>query len=288
MKKQYWLLILGSTIISTFGIGIALAERLNPAEVTWLRMFWGLVGILIVAAPRLLKIKIKPKDLLAMITLGIVGQGCTTLFGSEAVKATTHLPSVLLIINTAPFMAYIGQVILRREKLNIKNLSVILLGIAGLSIILLDPNESINMSNNLSAYFYAWLNGLCIAIFGLFIGKYSKQYSTHTVLALALLSSTIVIGSLKASEINFTGIFDVYSILFGVFFGVITLLIPQTIRVSALEHIKTSTVLMFSLIIPISTTILSYFILDSEITIRFVIGALITLGSLALVIRSKG
>lgn len=285
MNRQYLNLTIGSVIISTYAIGIALADKLGATDITFLRMLWGLVGVMVIAGAKVLRSKVKMRDLAIIIALGIVGQGFATLFGSESIKNTTHVPSAVLIVNTAPFIAYLAQVVLRRDKLSWRNLGTIAVGIIGLAIIMLDPNESINISNNLLGYGYAFLNALCIVIFGLFIGKYSKKYSSFTVLAISLLSSIVLLGGFKFNEISIPQLFSGYGILFGIFFGCFTLLIPQLIRITALEKIKTSTVLMFSLVIPISNTLLSYFLLDSEITIRFFIGSIITLFSLFMVIR---
>lgn len=285
--KTYLLLTLGSILISGYAIGVAKADYLNASETSFLRLFWALVIVVLFYNFKLIKKKVAIKPLIIISILGLAGQGLNNYLGAEGIRISTHVPTFVLVVSMVPIFSYFGDLVLKRMSFSWSYFGAILVAFFGLAVVLLDPNESINISNNLLAYTFALLTSIAITIFSLFIGPYSKKYSTEFVLFVSLLVSLLFLLPINSSSINFAEVFSWQSIGWGTFFGLITLLIPEVIRIHALEKFEPTRVAIFSLIIPISTSIISYFVLDSKITTSFVIGSIICLTALYYIITKK-
>ena len=282
--KKYFFLLMGIAIVCwacafpVIQIGL---RELTPINLTIMRLFLvSLIFLLfILIAPKKFS-KLHKKDILPIFLLGFFGVTVYHLglnYGEQYISAS----AASLIIATSPIFVVIIAAVFLKEKITKKIILGILLSLAGVLIISVAgiPNNAVEITY-MTAAVAVFIAALMSAYYTTTGKKLLARYS-----ALSLTVYAIVLGSLGLLPFISTSLFDQVSSLSlsgwsAVFFlALFPTVIGYVLWYVALEQKSASEVSVYLYFIPVLSTIISFFLFQTPITLFFILGgALVILG----------
>lgn len=272
MKKGYFHAILSALFFGMAGIlvKIALTTGLDSIEIIILQYLIStplLLGYIYIVDKN--SLKLTKKQIVDLIILGILGNAPMTIFYYGAF-AKLPAPIVTIILYTYPFMIFLFNSMVIRQKLNIKILFFILVGFVGaiLTLNLFDINSSYSK--------YGIIYGVLAAIFFAFMNLYSEK-KLQDVDALVIntyssMFSLVVLGAYNFNHLNFLYQVDIKMIINIGLLSLLCEVLPLTLLYSGIKIIgglKTS--IIGNLEIP-TAIILSSLILKEQLVVIQIIG----------------
>ncbi|MCJ2513199.1 MAG: DMT family transporter [Candidatus Thermoplasmatota archaeon] len=288
--RKYYFLIIGLPIVFwAFAfplIKIGLNE-LNPINLTILRIFIVCISFILILFFKPIKItKLNIKDTPSLFLLGFFGVICYHFalnYGEQYISAGI----ASLIITTIPIFIVVLALIFLSEKITLNLFLGILLSLIGVIIISLFGNTNINLEIR---YIFAAGAILLAAFFGAFytvVGK--KLLEKYSPLSLTIYA--ILLGSLGMIPFINDSLLEEVTKLSGVGWGAVIFLaifptvISYVLWYVALDFKPASELGVYLYLMPILSTILSFFLLNEKITILFIFGGVLII--LGLVIVNK-
>ena len=288
LELKFVLMMLIAVIVWAFAfpfIRIGLDE-LSFINLTIMRFFIVCFTFLIILIIRSKKFsKLQKKDIIPIFILGFFGVIVYHIglnYGEQYVS-----PGVAsLIIATIPIQILILATMLLKEKITYIKLLGIILALAGVLIISIwgtkDVVFEIKYITAAVAIFIAAVVGAFYTIAGkkLLIRYSGLSLTVYSMLlgSLGLLPFTIN-GSLisQVSNLSIKGWFAI------IFLGVFSTVIGYVIWYVALEKKTASEISVYLYLIPVLSTIISYFLLNEEITTMFILGGFLVITGLIIV-----
>jgi drug/metabolite transporter (DMT)-like permease len=286
--RKYYFLIIGFPIVFwAFAfplIKISLNE-LNPINLTILRMFIVCLCFLILLffkPIRLTKLDIKDiPNLFFLGFFGVIGYHFALNYGEQYVSAG----AASLIIATIPIFIVALALIFLSEKITLNIIFGIILSLFGVLIITIYGNNNVIIEirylySAIAILFAAFLGAIYTVAGKKFLNKYSP---------LSLTIYAILIGSLGMLPFINNSLFkEIANLSISVWIAVIFLAIFPTVVgyvmwYVALELKPASELGIYLYLMPIISTILSFFLLNERITLLFFLGGFLIIIGLILV-----
>ena len=266
-------------------IRIVLDEGLSPVNLTIMRFFVVCIVFLIILLLKSNKFsKLHKKDIFPIFILGFSGVMVYHLglnYGEQYVSPG----AASLIIATIPIYIVFLAFIFLKEKITTRQIFGIVLALCGVLVISIWGKEDVSFEiKYLTALLAILIAAIMGAVYTIAGKKLLERYS-----ALSLTVYAMLFGSLglipffrpslfsELSELTLTGWFLI------VFLGVFSTVIGYFIWYVALEIKPASEIGIYLYLVPVFSTIASYFLLGHAITIFFIFGGVIVIIGLYLV-----
>ncbi len=292
MKKipnwQFQLMMLIAIVVWAMAfplIRIGLDGGLSFINLTILRFLIVCISfIIILLLKKELFSKLQKQDIIPIFLLGFFG---VTIyhFGLNYGEQYISPAAASLIIATIPVFILILAIVFLKEKINIIQLSGILLALTGVIVISILGQENTTIDIK---YFFAAFAVLIAAIMGAFYTIAGKKLLTRYN-ALSLTVYAMLLGSLGLIPFISSSFFeeisqislDVWCSM--IFLGVFSTVVGYVIWYKALEIKAASEISAYLYAIPVLSTIISYFMFNEGITYMFIFGGILVILGLVLV-----
>ena len=229
--------------------------------------------------------KLQKKDIIPIFILGFFGVIVYHL-GLNYGELYVSPGAASLIIATIPIQILILATIFLKEKITYTKLLGIILALLGVLIISIwgtkDVTLEIKYITAAIAIFIAAMVGAFYTILG---KKLLARYSGFSLTVYAMLLGSLgllpltINGSLisEVSSLSLKGWFAI------MFLGIFSTVIGYVIWYIALEKKTASEISIYLYLIPVLSTIISYFLLYEEITAMFILGGILVISGLVIV-----
>lgn len=277
-----------------FGLNIPVTKALvanwmTPLGYTITRMFFGTVVFWLIAS-LYRREKVAGKDLLIMLSGGLLGYLGTQFLFSQSLKYTTPVIFALLMSLT-PVAALLLSAVFLKETISGRKIAGIILSIAGAFLVILEGSNGNTGSNNLLGIFFVMLCVLFYAAYMVITRKVAKKYDPLTVAkwmflvsAMALLpfcSSELVTQKIYSHEITLqAGLLLSFALLFST-------LLAFFLMPVALKKLEASTVSIFMNLQPFVASVIAIGIGQDSFTTGKIIAALLVVTGVYLVSVNK-
>lgn len=278
VNKSKLSLILSMFIFGTIGI----FRRFIPLPSSILAMARGAIGVvflLIFMAVKKEKLnfkEIKDKILLLCISGVLIGFNWILLF--EAYNYTT-VATATLCYYMAPVFVIIASPFLFREKLTLKKILCVIIALVGMVLV----SGVIETGFSGAGEFKGVLLGLgAAALYAsvVLMNKKTAGVPIYTKTVIQLGSAAIVLLPYTLLTENFAELtFEPLTIVMLLIVGVVHTGWSYALYFGSMDNLKAQTVAIFSYIDPVVAIILSALILNEEMSIFGIIGAVLVLGS---------
>jgi len=231
--------------------------------------------------------KLHKKDIIPIFILGFFGVIVYHL-GLNYGELYVSPGSASLIIATIPIQILILAAIFLKEKITYLKLSGIILALIGVLIISIwgtkDAKLEIKYITAAIAIFIAATSGAFYTIAG---KKLLNRYSGLSLTVYAMLLGSIgllplTINSSLISQVSNLSLKGWFALIF---LGIFSTVIGYVIWYIALEKKTASEISIYLYLIPVLSTIISFFLLNEEITYMFILGGFLVIFGLVIVNR---
>ncbi len=236
----------------------------SPLQITAIRFTFGVLFLaLFVLVKNKDYFKIKIKDILIFIVMGVVSCFCMSYFYFMGITMIpVSVASVLLY--TAPIWVLIASVVFFKEKLTV--VKVIALAIAIIGCVLVSGFSADGV--NLTGVIFSLLSSFAYASYSI-IGKIAtKKYHPFTVTIyayfFAMICSLIVCNVPEMSSIIYTA-FDFKLLFLMVGLGIISISVPFTLYTIGLSKVTAGKAAIMSLTEPMTTAIIGIVVFGETI-----------------------
>ncbi len=231
--------------------------------------------------------KLHKKDIIPIFILGFFGVIVYHL-GLNYGELYVSPGSASLIIATIPIQILILAAIFLKEKITYLKLSGIMLALIGVLIISIwgtkDAKLEIKYITAAIAILIAATSGAFYTIVG---KKLLNRYSglSLTVYAMLLGSTGLLPLTINSSLISQVSNLSLKGWFALIFLGIFSTIIGYVIWYIALEKKTASEISIYLYLIPVLSTIISFFLLNEEITYMFILGGFLVISGLIIVNR---
>lgn len=231
--------------------------------------------------------KLHKKDIIPIFILGFFGVIVYHL-GLNYGELYVSPGSASLIIATIPIQILILAAIFLKEKITYLKLSGIMLALIGVLIISIwgtkDAKLEIKYITAAIAILIAATSGAFYTIAG---KKLLNRYSglSLTVYAMLLGSTGLLPLTINSSLISQVSNLSLKGWFALIFLGIFSTIIGYVIWYIALEKKTASEISIYLYLIPVLSTIISFFLLNEEITYMFILGGFLVISGLIIVNR---
>ena len=284
INKPYLAVFLQVIIIGFSFIFVKFALKyLKVLDIMTYRFFLASISVIIFNLFSKDKIKIKIKEFIKILPLAILFP--VLVFTSQAYGLLYQSASQAGIISAlGPIFTLVFQVVILKEKTNIKQNIMIFISILGLIYMTLKGNKSDHTFSLIGA-FYIFFSTICMSLYIVLVRKYTKIYSYKDITYIVIVVGFIIlliINILANNGIgNFIGGFHNFKnkefLLAIVYLGVFSSFITSILNNYALSFFKASKVAAITNLSPIVTVLAGVFILGESLKIYHVIGILMSL-----------
>lgn len=267
-----------------------LADWMSPLGLTMSRLlfgavfFWGISLFL----PRE---KIAAKDLLVIAVAGIIGFVFTQLALAFSLTYTTPA-NLSLVVALAPIMVMILSAIFLKEAVTWKKILGVILGVAGVFVLVSNAGSGGTAANNLLGIALASVNMLCFASYLVIIRRISQKYSSFTLMKWMLLFAAIVLLPFGLHELTAQRIYSpeitstaflqlTFVLLFSSTLGYF--LVPV-----GLKRIRATTVSMYTNLQPVVASTVAILIGQDVLSWEKPVAAILVITGVIIVTRTRG
>lgn len=228
--------------------------------------------------------KLQKQDVIPIFLLGMIGVMTYHLglnYGEQFISAG----AASLIIATIPILILIFAIIFLKEQINFKKIFGISLALCGVIVISIWGRENTSIEIE---YIYAALAVLLAAIMGAFYTisgkKLLQRYNGLSLTAYAMLFGSLgLIPFINKSLFDEVATMSTTSWIVIIFLGVCSTVIGYVIWYVALKMKTASELSVYLYIIPVFSTVFSYFLFDDKITVLYVLGGILVIVGLIIV-----
>jgi drug/metabolite transporter (DMT)-like permease len=220
-------------------------------------------------------LKFRKKDIIPLMVLGLTGVSFLYAVQFLALKYTTAINASILINSSVLFIA-IFSILFLKENLSGRRISGILLGIAGISLVLSNGRISFLTGSTFFGDMLMIFDGFLWAVYTIAGKSLISRYDTEAVTAwafvggmLTLLPFLFVEGvQVPVQALSWVSI---------IFLSVFCSFIAYVVWYKALENEDASRVSVYIYLIPFFTAIFAFFLLQESITAVRVTGGILTI-----------
>ncbi|MBI2026149.1 MAG: DMT family transporter [Candidatus Levybacteria bacterium] len=249
-------------------------EVIPPFTFVFIRFFLGAI----ILFPFVYKnLKIRLKDSITLFLLSFLGITLTISFLNFGLNLTSSI-NAPIIISAGPIILIIGSFFYLKEKVRKKAVFGTLVSFLGVLTIVLLPIFKQGVDGTVTGNLFLVFATIFGVIHALLLKKILPKYS-----ALSIAFWSFLIGSIpmipfimtEASHTPWIESLDQITILGLMFSVVVATVIAHSFFTFGIKYIKASEVGIFSYIDPIATVIVAYWLLGEEITVPYLIGAIL-------------
>lgn len=292
MSKRDWAL-LGATFVSViYGLTFTIAKDVMPIYVKP----FGLILIRVLGACFLfwlvsfftIKEKIEKKDFPRIFAAAIFGVVLNQLTFFKGLSYTSPI-SASVIMLTAPILVLILSTILLKERIELKKIIGIIIGLIGTSILILYGKSVGNATNANWGNFLVFVNASSYAIYLILVKKIASKYSPLTFIKWIYTFGLLFVlpfGLGEFTAVNWNEIptiifFEIgYLVIFTTFFAYL-------INLSAIRYLKPTTLSVFIYLQPVFASIFAISLQKDELNMIKLISAFLIFVGVYLVTQKK-
>ncbi len=286
--KNYIFVFIGVFLFSTLEvISKITADNLSPIVIVTYRFIIGGIVLLPFALKNLKNTELNIMNFYKIYLPGILNVVISMFFLQLAVYYGKASISAILISSNPLFVSIFARII-NNEKLSIKKIIGIILGITGIILIVFSEHFNINQSKNLPlGIFFGIMSSITFALYIILSQKYVKQFGNFVFNSFAFLSGGITIlllGIIFKMPMTFQ--LESNNIIAILYFGIFVTGIAYIFFFEGLKHIPASNGAILFFLKPVSATILSIIFLQEQIHIFQIFGIIIVFISIYTVIKN--
>ncbi|HEY9688045.1 MAG TPA: DMT family transporter [Coleofasciculaceae cyanobacterium] len=285
-------LVLVSLIYGYFYVAVKLLLRdITPPEFILLRFV--LTAVIVVLIERLFIKHRLPSgsDLLKVVGLGVVGVFLVQILVVWGLHYTTAFHSAL-IMSTIPILTLLFGIVTRRETFNLQKMLGIVIGFAGVAILLFSKNHgAVLPPSYLVGDLIVMLNAVAFSWFLLGSQKMLQKYSAFPFMAYcyivsAIMFSILFVGenklSIGTSGLGFVSRLDLGNWLLIAYVVVFASIGSYTLNNYALQRVTPSIVAVYMFIQPVISAITGSYLLNEPFSIQMALATFITFAGVML------
>jgi len=270
MSFNNWLLLITLSIV--WGGSFYFVEKalfyFSFEQIVFFRVFFASLFILLVIFIKKIKIIFDIKLWLMFLVMGLLNNVIPFLAITYAQETITASLASLFNATTPIFTALLAHFLTKDEKLSLVKSNGILIGFAGMIVLLLPKG----FGNFELAGVFAILGAISYAFAGVF-GKKLKDYNPIFNVFGMLSASSLVMYFLFFSSINSVEVSSFYEFKDLILLAVVSTSIAYIIYFRLLFSVGAVKLLLVTYLIPISASILGIFLLGEEFTLSMLVGA---------------
>lgn len=262
MNSRNWALLGATFVALIYGATFTIAKDVMP---TYVQPF-GLILIRVLGACTLFwlvsiflpKEKIEKKDFPRIMAAAFFGVAFNQLTFFKGLSYTSPISGAVLMV-TAPILVLILSSILLKERLEIKKIFGILIGLTGTSILILYGKSIENAPNANWGNFLVFVNASSYAVYLILVKSIAAKYSPLTFIKWIYTFGLIYVlpfGFSEFSGINWHGIPSTIYFEMG-YLVVFTTFLAYLINLSAIRILKPTTLSVFIYLQPLFASIIA-------------------------------
>jgi len=256
--------------------GFILIRALGAFILFWLLTFFG---------P---KEKIALKDFPRIMAAALFGVAINQLAFFKGLSYTSPISASVIMV-TAPILVLILSAILIKEKIELKKVIGIIIGLTGTSILILYGNEIQSNPNSGFGNFLVFINASSYAVYLIIVKKLIAKYHAFTFIKWIYtfgLLFVIPFGYQEFNEINWQTI--PMTIYFNIGFVVLfTTFLAYLINLLAMKELKPTTLSVFIYLQPLFASIIAISLQKDELNFIKIISAILIFAGVYLVTQKK-
>jgi len=285
--KGYMLAIITISIwSSTFIVSKVLLEQLTPVQILVGRSIIAIMTLSIIYPKFKSKSKLQLKEELYFLAIG-AGLGFYFFFENSALKHT-YSSNVSLIVSTIPLITGLLSVVVFKKKFfNLKSILGFIFAYTGVGFIILNGRTLAGIEP--IGDFFALVAAFMFSFYTILMHKVQKNYHIIALTRKVFVYNLIVLLILALVTKEAVMIKDIKVNLVGslLYLGIVASSFAFIFWNKAIELIGSVKTNQFIYLIPVVTTIFSYFILGEVVTYIKVLGAVLILSGLYLSEKSQ-
>lgn len=277
--------ILGGAMSPVTKIGLV---KIPPFTFSFIRLFIASIIIL----PLFIKAKIKfDKNFFKLLLISLLPVINIAFFVSGVKLTTASIASMLY--GGAPILTGLFVLMLHKESLSFKKWLLILLGLAGVGIVVLLPlidKDSLHVGN-LQGNLLITIGVITYSIYGVLTKKYVKLFSPFIVTASFIFLGSLIFFILSLFELKFKfdylSALSLNSVLAVIYVSLFGTLAGYTLHQYAIKHGGPVSASLSFYLLPIFGFLTSFALLGERLTAGLIIGTILVFTSVALTTYSK-
>ena len=251
-----------------FNIKIA-TESFGPLTISFLRVFFGAIPVLLLCYYKNIKIEAFSKDWHWFAMIGFINLVVPFFLISYGVKSVQSNLAAILMSTTPLSSTVLGHFFIKNEKFNFIKTIGILIGFSGI-VFLFSDNLLINENNFISALLIL-LGSTCYVIGGVLTLKISKKRNENVTGSILIWAVIILLPITYFLETPWTSVPSKESIISVVYLGIFPTGIAWLLRFKILKNNGLIFQSQVSYLIPIFGILLGYIFLNEIITFKVII-----------------
>ncbi len=257
-----------------------------PLELVWMRYLVAIIALLIIGLAKRLSWRIHRRDILLIITIGIIGNTISIVTQEIGTNLSSAQMGAIITSSTPAFMVIFARLLLK-ERLNLKK--GISVGLATIGVFLIVGNGQIGMSNQLGGISLL-VAALTWALMSVLLKRVPSNYSPIVVTAYSILVAIIILTPFvlgRLDEINFSQL--THPTIWGglLYLGIVSTACAFILWNRGLQLLNASSGGLFFFFQPLVGTLLGWLLLGESIGGTFWVGSILILSGVLLVIREK-
>ncbi len=277
--------VLGSVLLSMsaciwggmFVVVKMIVDEIHPIQLVWLRYLIAIIFLMIFSLLRREKWHWNWSDLRLIFLIGLIGNTISIVAQETGTWLSSAQTGAVITSATPTFMLIFAWLILKEKMTSVKIISVIM---ATLGVIMI---VGLHLSGNYILYgvlslIVAALTWALMSVLVKKVNHYSSLQTTiiSTMVAIVCLTPIIMLNPSALGNINFLNI-KVILCLF--YLGVISTAMAFVMWNQGLKLVNASSSGLFFLLQPIIGTLLGWLLLGENISISFIVGTILIIGS---------
>lgn len=277
--------VLGSVLLSMsaciwggmFVVVKMIVDEIHPIQLVWLRYLIAIIFLMIFSLLRREKWHWNWSDLRLIFLIGLIGNTISIVAQETGTWLSSAQTGAVITSATPTFMLIFAWLILKEKMTSVKIISVIM---ATLGVIMI---VGLHLSGNYILYgvlslIVAALTWALMSVLVKKVNHYSSLQTTiiSTMVAIVCLTPIIMLNPSALGNINFLNI-KVILCLF--YLGVISTAMAFVMWNQGLKLVNASSSGLFFLLQPIIGTLLGWLLLGENISISFIMGTILIIGS---------
>ncbi|MBL3530916.1 DMT family transporter [Companilactobacillus zhachilii] len=277
--------VLGSILLSIsaciwggmFVVVKMIVDEIHPIQLVWLRYLIAIIFLMTFSLLRREKWHWNWSDLRLIFLIGLIGNTISIVAQETGTWLSSAQTGAVITSATPTFMLIFAWLILKEKMTSVKIISVIM---ATLGVIMI---VGLHLSGNYILYgvlslIVAALTWALMSVLVKKVNHYSSLQTTiiSTMVAIVCLTPIIMLNPSALGNINFLNI-KVILCLF--YLGVISTAMAFVMWNQGLKLVNASSSGLFFLLQPIIGTLLGWLLLGENISISFIVGTILIIGS---------
>lgn len=292
MSKRTWAVIAAMMVSIIYGVSFTIAKDVMPKYI----MPYGFILLRVIGATILFwavsffgpKEKIQLNDFPRIIAAAFFGVALNMLTFFKGLSYTSPISAAVIMVTT-PIIVLILSAILIRERIKIRKVFGILLGLLGTGFLILYGKSIGNATNATLGNLLVFINAVSYALYLIVVKKLMDKYNAFTFVKWIYIFGLIMVlpfGLSEFRQIEWTGIPT--GILWEIAFVVVfTTFLTYLFNLVSMRELKPTTVAVFIYLQPLFATIYAISLRKDELTLVKIISAVLIFIGVYLVTQKK-